>query len=36
MEIIELSCKTGAGFDDWMKWLAERRHSAAAKYQHIG
>ncbi len=30
MEIVELSCKTGAGFDDWMKWLARRRGSAKA------
>jgi hydrogenase nickel incorporation protein HypB len=28
MEIVELSCKTGAGVDDWMKWLARRRESA--------
>ena len=28
MEIIELSCKSGAGVDDWMKWLARRRESA--------
>ena len=28
MEIIELSCKTGEGLDDWMKWLAQRRESA--------
>jgi hydrogenase nickel incorporation protein HypB len=31
MEIVELSCKTGAGFDDWMKWLARRRESAKAE-----
>jgi hydrogenase nickel incorporation protein HypB len=30
MEIVELSCKTGAGFEDWMKWLARRRESAKA------
>ncbi len=30
MEIVELSCKTGAGFDDWMKWLERRRESAKA------
>jgi len=28
MEIVELSWKTGAGFDDWMKWLERRRESA--------
>jgi len=28
MEIVELSCKTGAGLDDWMRWLAKRRESA--------
>jgi hydrogenase nickel incorporation protein HypB len=28
MEIVELSCKTGAGVDDWMKWLERRRESA--------
>jgi hydrogenase nickel incorporation protein HypB len=28
MEIVELSCKTGAALDDWMKWLARRRESA--------
>jgi hypothetical protein len=28
MEIVELSCQTGAGLDDWMKWLARRRESA--------
>ena len=28
MEIIELSCKTGAGLDDWMNWLGHRRESA--------
>jgi len=33
MEIVELSCKTGAGFDEWMKWLARRRESARAVAQ---
>jgi hypothetical protein len=28
MEIVELSCKTEAGLDDWMTWLARRRESA--------
>ncbi len=28
MEIIELSCTTGAGFDSWMQWLEQRRTSA--------
>ena len=27
MEIIELSCRTGEGFDDWLQWLARRRGS---------
>jgi hydrogenase nickel incorporation protein HypB len=31
MEIVELSCKTGAGFEDWMKWLERRRESAKAR-----
>jgi len=31
IEIIELSCKTGAGLDDWIKWLAQRRESAKAQ-----
>jgi hydrogenase nickel incorporation protein HypB len=30
MEIVELSCKTGAGFEDWMKWLDRHRESAKA------
>ena len=30
MEIVELSCKTGAGLEDWMKWLERRRESAKA------
>ena len=30
IEIIEVSCKTGAGLEDWMKWLAQRRESAKA------
>jgi hydrogenase nickel incorporation protein HypB len=33
MEIVELSCTTGAGFDDWMKWLVQRRESAKAVAQ---
>ncbi len=28
MELVELSCRTGAGLDDWMKWLEQRRASA--------
>lgn len=31
MEIVELSCQTGAGLDDWMKWLGRRRESAKAE-----
>jgi len=33
MEIIETSCTTGAGLEEWMSWLAERishQHSHAA------
>ena len=35
MGIVELSCKTGAGFDDWMKWLERRREAAAAYHEHF-
>ena len=35
MEIVELSCKTGAGLDDWMKWLGRRRASALAGNQGL-
>jgi len=31
MEIVEVSCTTGAGLDDWMKWLGRRRESAKAE-----
>jgi len=31
IEIVEVSCKTGAGLDDWMKWLARRREAANAE-----
>jgi hydrogenase nickel incorporation protein HypB len=30
MDIVELSCKTGAGLDGWMNWLAGRREMAKA------
>jgi len=29
--IIELSCKTGAGVDNWMNWLAQRREATQAR-----
>jgi hydrogenase nickel incorporation protein HypB len=35
MEIVELSCTTGAGFEDWMKWLERRRESAKAHRAHF-
>jgi hydrogenase nickel incorporation protein HypB len=28
IEILELSCKSGAGLDDWREWLARRRSRA--------
>ena len=31
MDIVELSCTSGAGLDDWMKWLGRRRESAAER-----
>ena len=31
IEIMEVSCKTGAGLDDWMKWLALGRMAAKAE-----
>ena len=30
MEIVEVSCKTGAGLDEWMKWLELGRMAAKA------
>jgi len=30
MEVIELSCTTGQGFDRWMEWLKERKQKALA------
>ena len=35
MEIVELSCTSGAGLDDWMKWLGRRRKSAQAGSQRL-
>src|SRR5487761_706510 len=32
IEIIELSCQTGQGLDDWERWLARRRSSAREKW----
>jgi hydrogenase nickel incorporation protein HypB len=31
IEIIELSCKTGEGFEEWMRWLAGRREMPGRK-----
>ncbi len=31
MEILQVSCTTGAGLDAWQKWLKERRLASAAK-----
>ncbi len=31
MEIVEVSCKTGAGLDDWMNWLSRRRSGASPR-----
>ena len=28
IEIVELSCQTGAGFDNWVKWLGRKREAA--------
>jgi hydrogenase nickel incorporation protein HypB len=30
MEILEVSCTTGAGIDSWMRWLERRRRGAPA------
>jgi hypothetical protein len=30
VSIIELSCHTGAGLDDWLGWLSHRRAAALA------
>ena len=35
MEIVEISCKTGAGFADWMKWLERRREAEKAHTAHF-
>jgi len=34
MEIVELSCKTGAGFEDWMNWLERKREASKAHTAH--
>jgi hydrogenase nickel incorporation protein HypB len=31
IEIIETSCTTGAGFDEWLKWLAARAEKKKAE-----
>jgi hydrogenase nickel incorporation protein HypB len=36
IEIIELSCQTGQGLDDWQRWLARRRSSAREKVACAG
>jgi hypothetical protein len=30
MEILDVSCTTGAGLDDWMKWLEKKRNASMA------
>lgn len=36
IEIIELSCQTGQGFDEWQGWLAKRRAGAREKFACAG
>jgi hypothetical protein len=31
MEILEVSCTTGAGLDEWMKWLEKRREATTGR-----
>jgi hydrogenase nickel incorporation protein HypB len=35
IEIIEVSCTTGAGFDEWLKWLAARAQRKQASETHL-
>jgi hydrogenase nickel incorporation protein HypB len=36
IEIIELSCQTGQGFDVWQQWLTERRSAARERFACAG
>ncbi|MES2220602.1 MAG: hydrogenase nickel incorporation protein HypB [Acidobacteriota bacterium] len=36
IEIIELSCQTGEGFNLWQQWLAKRRSAARERYACAG
>jgi hydrogenase nickel incorporation protein HypB len=36
IEIIELSCQTGEGFDFWQQWLAKRRATARERFAFAG
>jgi hydrogenase nickel incorporation protein HypB len=36
IEIIELSCQTGQGFDVWQQWLIERRSAARERFACAG
>ena len=36
IEIIELSCQTGEGFDRWQNWLTQRRSAARERFACAG
>lgn len=36
IEIIELSCQTGQGFDQWQQWLVQRRSAARERFACAG
>ena len=36
IEIIELSCQTGQGFDRWQQWLTQRRAAARERFACAG
>ncbi len=36
IEIIELSCQTGQGFDGWQQWLTQRRSAARERFACAG
>jgi len=36
IEIIELSCQTGQGFDRWQQWLKDRRLAARERFACAG
>lgn len=36
IEIIELSCTTGAGFEDWERWLRQRRAAGRERFAGAG